>query len=129
MPTFKRFEEIDAWSKARELSKDIHSIFKKPGLQKEYVLENQMKKAALSVMANIVEGHERDGNREFIQFLSIAKASSGELRSHLYTALDVKLITDTEFRELYSKADVTGKQIGSLINYLRGSNYKGSKFV
>ena len=79
-------------------------------------------------MANIAEGFERDGNKEFQQFLSIAKGSAGEVKNHLYVALDAGYLTQEEFFHIYDQADETGKIIGGLIRYLKGSKHKGSKF-
>ena len=88
MATFKSFEDIEAWQKARELTVEIYSISKKGPFGKDYALKNQIQRASIAVMSNIAEGFERGGNREFSQFLSIAKGSVGEVRSQLYIALD-----------------------------------------
>jgi len=83
-----RFEEIVAWQKARELTASIYSLVRSNSLAKDFALKDQMIRAAISIMANIAEGFERGKLTEFHQFLSIAKASCAELRSHLYVALD-----------------------------------------
>ncbi len=88
MTTFKTFEQIDAWQKSRELTKDVYTLTGKGDFSKDYGLKNQMRSAAVSIMSNIAEGFERSGTGEFSQFLAIAKGSAGEVRSQLYVALD-----------------------------------------
>jgi len=128
MSSFKTFEEIEAWQKARELSKQIYSISNHGAFKKDFSLKDQIHRASVSIMSNIAEGFERDGRKEFIQFLSIAKGSAGEVRSLLYVALDNDYINKDEFKTLYDKAKEIGKMLGGLINYLRSSTIKGSKF-
>jgi len=79
-------------------------------------------------MANIAEGFERDGNMEFRQFLSVAKGSAGEVRSHLYTALDVGLLSQGEFDELTLLAEQISRQLAAFLRYLQGSTVRGTKF-
>jgi four helix bundle protein len=91
MSTFSTFEEIEAWKKARELTKRIYQISSRGPFSKDFGLRDQARRASVSIMSNIAEGYERGGTKEFLQYLSIAKGSVGELRSHLYVALDQKL--------------------------------------
>ena len=90
MATVKRFEELEIWKLARKICDEIYQVSISTPLQKDYKLNNQIKGSSGSIMDNIAEGFERDGNREFIQFLSISRGSSGETRSQLYRVLDRK---------------------------------------
>jgi four helix bundle protein len=103
--TFKTFEDIEAWQKARELSKSIYEITIIGNFSKDYSLKDQINRSAGSVMDNIAEGFERGGNREFIQFLAIAKGSIGEVRSQLYRAKDRNYIEPENFNQLFEKSD------------------------
>jgi len=124
----RSFEDIDMWKKARELVKIIYQMTKNKKFSKDFILTDQIRRAAISVMSNIAEGFERGSNTEFIQFLYIAKGSAGEVRAQLYAALDQEYLSENEFqytRELC--ANVSG-QISGMINYLKGSQLKGDKF-
>ena len=93
MATITRFEDIEAWKLGRELKRLVYACSKTADFARDYALKDQIRRAAISVTANIAEGFERDGNREFMQFLSTSKGSCGELQDHLYTALDEAYIT------------------------------------
>ena len=88
MATIQRFEEIEAWQVARELTRSVYECSKSGSFAKDFALRDQIRRAAISVMSNIAEGFERGGNAEFIQFLSIAKGSAAEVETQLYVALD-----------------------------------------
>ena len=128
MAKVERFEDLEIWQLAREICNKVHQIFETTSLCDNYALRNQMDKSSGSIMDNISEGFERNGNREFIQFLSIAKASCGELRSQLYRVLDRNHIDKASFEALYEMVLLESKKISSFINYLSRSEYKGSKF-
>lgn len=113
---------------AREVSNDVYELIETTDLGKNYALREQMDRCSGSVMDNIAEGFERNGNKEFIQFLSIAKTSCGELRSQLYRTLDRKFIEQSTFETLKSKVLLESKKISSLITYLTKSDLKGSKY-
>jgi four helix bundle protein len=96
MATFKQFEEILAWQKAREVTRHIYRVTGKPTFKRDFTLTDQMRRAAISIMANIAEGHGRRTSTEFANFLNIARGSAIELQSHLYVAIDQGYIEDDE---------------------------------
>ena len=128
MATFRRFEDIVAWKKARELTRKIYAMTNVGAFSKDFGLRDQIRKASVSVMSNIAEGFDRSGRREFTQFLAIAKGSAGEIKSQLYVALDQNYIDETTFEETFSLAVETGNLTGGLMNYLRDSNMQGAKY-
>lgn len=128
MATFKKFEDIEAWQHARKLCKEVHPLTLKPAFSKDFGLVRQIKNASGSVMDNIVEGFEREGNTEFKQFLSISKGSCGETQSQLYRALDCEYISDEEFKIVYEMAENTKAKIKGLMTYLQSTTIKGNKF-
>lgn len=129
MATITRFEDLEIWQLARTLAKDIYDTYTTcEPFSKDFQLKNQINAASGSVMDNIAEGFERNGRNEFLQFLSIAKGSCGEIKSQLYRALDRKYILQQHFEFLCSKAEILGKKIGAFMNYLAASAHKGSKF-
>ena len=128
MSTWKSFEEIEAWQLAREFCDDVFRIIQYKGLSTDYKLKDQINDSSGSVMDNVAEGFERGGNKEFIQFLSIAKGSIGESRSQLYRIFDRKYITEEEFKTLKQKAKNISGKINNLIIYLKNSGFKGPKY-
>jgi len=112
MPIIERFEVIEAWKKAREVTKKIHEISSVGEFGKDFGLKDQIRRSSVSVMSNIAEGFEREGNNESVNFLSIAKGSCGEARSQLYVALDQSYISDSDFAWVYSHLNETGRMIG-----------------
>ena len=128
MATFKKFEEIDCWQKARELTRRIYEITKKPAFARDFGLRDQIRKASVSVMSNIAEGFDRDGTAEFSRFLAIAKGSAAEVKCQLYVALDQGYIQLDLFSELSTLASQIGSMLAGLMKYLRGSAYKGTRF-
>ena len=128
MATIKRFEDILSWQKARELNKIVGMMIDSERFKKNYRLINQIEGSAGSIMDNIAEGFERGGNKEFLQFLYIAKGSCGEFRSQLYRAFDREYIGKSEFEELYNMAMEIIVMIQKLIGYLENSELKGVKY-
>jgi len=110
----ERFEDLIAWQKSRELTKQIYQISRKGVFAKGFGLSGQIQRAAVSIMSNIAEGFERGGRGEFPQFLSIAKASCAEVRSQLYVALDAELIDLNSFTKLFMLAEEVGRIVGGL---------------
>ena len=109
-----KFEDLIAWQKARELTKEVYQISQRGLFAKDFGLSGQIQRASVSIMSNIAEGFERGGRGEFHQFLSVAKASCAEVRSLLYVALDIKYIKKTEFRNIMDKAEEVGRIVGGL---------------
>ena len=128
MATIKRFEDLEIWQNARKLSKEIIEISKNTDLKNDYKLKDQIKGSSGSVMDNIAEGFERDGNLEFRQFLSISKGSSGETRSQLYRIFDSGYISEDQLKLLVDEYEHLSRKIASFISYLNKKDYKGTKF-
>jgi len=128
MAKITRFEEIESWKKSRELTKSIYRISLRERFFRDFGLRDQIRRAAVSILSNIAEGFERDGDKELIQFLSMAKASCGELRAQLYVALDQDYINDEEFAALTDSAIEISRMISGLIKYLKQSGMQGRKY-
>ena len=128
MATVNTFEELEIWQLSREICDHLWDLFEKTSLGKDFELKNQMNRSSGSIMDNIAEGFERNGRREFINFLSYSKGSCGELRSQLHRAFDRKHISKEEFEFLKEKTMIASKKIGSFMSYLIKSDHKGSKF-
>ena len=127
MATLRSFEELDAWQSARALTKRVYEVSREGPFARDFGLRDQICRASVSIMSNIAEGFERGGNKEFGQFLSIAKGSAGEVRSQLYVALDQGYLDLSSFEDLKALTDETSRLIGGLMAYLRRSDYKGAK--
>lgn len=126
MATFKRFEEMHAWQSARDLVKLVYEATKQPGFNRDFALRDQIRRAAISVMSNIAEGFGTGTDADFIRFLGYARRSASETQSQLYAALDQDYISSERFDEIYSKANMTERQINALIGYLARSKNKNS---
>ena len=111
----RRFEDLIAWQKARTLTAEIYRLTGSGSLARDFGLKDQMQRAAVSVMSNIAEGHERATPPEFARFLRIAKASCAELRSQLYVAKDVGYVPPEAFETLLAQAEEVGRIIGGLL--------------
>lgn len=118
MATFTRFEEIQAWRTARELTKSIYAFSSSGQFARDFGLRDQMRRAAVSVMSNIAEGCDSRTNPQFVDYLGRARASGGELRCQLYIALDLDYITREQFAALTELCDKCCRQISRLIAYL-----------
>jgi four helix bundle protein len=129
MATINRFEEIDAWKKARELNREVYRVTRGDSFARDFALRDQIRWASLSVMSNIAEGFERDGNAEFRQFLYVAKGSAGEVRAQLYAALDAGYIDRPTFDGLTALALETIRLIKGFVRYLERSELNGRKFA
>lgn len=129
MATIHRFEDLNAWKKARELSKAIVDVTKQKPFASDYDLVRQIRRASGSTMDNIAEGFGRGGRGEFLQFLGIAKGSVTEVKSQLYRAADCQYIPDNVFQNLYNQADETAKIIDGLTVYLNKTEIKGRRYA
>jgi four helix bundle protein len=121
MGKIKRFEDIQAWQKARELNKDVYDITNNSHFSKDFSLRDQIRRASISIMANIAEGFGRRSSKEFANFLNMAHGSAAEVQCHLYVSLDLKYINKEDFEMLYNKADEVSKMIQGFMKYLHNS--------
>ena len=117
MSEIKKFEDLIAWQKARALTKETYIVSRQTEFAKDYGLAGQIQRAAVSIMSNIAEGFERAGLKEFHKFLSIAKSSCAEVRSHLYVALDIQYLPEKTFKQLSLQA----QEVARIIDGLRKS--------
>ena len=119
MGTIERFENIEAWKKARILTNMVYEVSGTGAFSKDFGLRDQIRRASVSVMSNIAEGYERDGKKEFIHFLKIAKGSVGEVRSQCYIAFDRQYMSSETFEGLIQKTTEISKLIAGFIKYLK----------
>ena len=128
MTKFERFEDIEAWNRARELVSDIYRISSTGKFSRDFSLRDQMRSACVSILSNIAEGFERGGNREFLQFLAVAKGSAGELRAQMYVALDQQYVAPEEFNGIAEKITEVSRMLSGLMKYLQSSELQGTKY-
>ena len=121
MATFKRFEDILAWQKARSITTRVYEITTNGTFSKDFGLRDQLRRASVSVMANIAEGFGRRSDKEFANFLNMSHGSAAECQSHLYIAFDLRYISENEFNELYSEIDACSRMIIGLSHHLRAA--------
>ncbi len=128
MATINCFEDLDIWKDARSICKNVYQLTQNDLFAKDYSLKDQIRRSSGSIMDNIAEGFEREGKKEFIQFLSISKGSAGECRSQLYRAKDQEYISEEEFNSLYNDLKKSSVRIKHFISYLNKTEYKGNKY-
>lgn len=119
MAKIERFEDIEAWGKARMLVKKVYGVSSSGKFSKDYGLKDQIRRSSVSVMGNIAEGFGRRSNQEFANFLNYSHGSAAEVQSHLYVALDSAYFDKEVFQDLYSLCDEVSRMILSFQNYLR----------
>jgi four helix bundle protein len=123
------FEQLDAFRRSRAFARAVAEVLNCGTFSRDPGLVNHLRKTLLSIYSNIAEGFERDGNREFVQFLSIAKASIGEVRGQLLYAVDFGYLRNEKFEELNEFAKTAGQCVGGLMRYLNRSKLSGRKFA
>ena len=128
MARIERFQDLEAWTKARELTKKVYEISSKEPFNRDFALCNQIRRAVISIVSNIAEGFGRDGDKEFVQFLSVAKGSCFEVYAQIYVALDQNYIDEKGFEEIAEQIEEVSRIIGGLMKYLHQSDLKGNKF-
>jgi four helix bundle protein len=126
--TILRFEDLEVWQDARLLARNIFKVTSEPAFPGNFGFINQLNDAAGSIMDNIAEGFERGSRLEFINHLSFAKGSAGEVRSQLYRAFDRQYISQQKFDHLFETVTCVSKKLSNLIAYLNERNIKGLKF-
>jgi four helix bundle protein len=122
MAKFNKFEEIQAWQKAYDITLLIYKITAEENFAKDFGLKDQIRRACVSIMANIAEGHGRRTNVEFANFLNIARGSAAEVQSHLYIAHGLNYINQNDFDELYQTLTEISRMTLSLAQYLRAND-------
>ena len=128
MAKIEKFEDIVAWQKERELTRQVYAHSKSGLFAKDFGLKDQIQRASVSIMGNVAEGFDRGGDKEFIQFLSVSKGSCGEVKSHLYVALDQQYISLEQFNALHGNADEVSRLLSGFMTYLKSSDLRGRKF-
>jgi len=128
METIKRFEDLIVWQKSRKLAYNIYLLSEEAGIKKDFGLRQQILNSSGSIPDNIAEGFERDGNKEYKQFLSISKGSAGELRSQLYRILDRNILTIEAHQELHNLVIEISKMLSSMISNLNNNIHAGRKY-
>ena len=119
MAGFKKFEDIMAWQKARQATKLIYQITSGGDFSRDFGLRDQIRRASVSIMANIAEGYGRRSDKEFSNFLNIAHGSIAETQSHLYVALDLNYLPQNDFGKIYNLLDEISRMLMSLTQHLR----------
>ena len=129
MATIRSFEELEVWKKARMMSAEVFKTTMSESFFKDFALKDQINRASGSIMDNKAEGFERGGRKEFIQFLSYAKGSAGEVKSQLYRALDRQHINQETFQKFQDQISEIGKMLPGLISYLNKTTVEGTKHL
>ncbi|HEV2829897.1 MAG TPA: four helix bundle protein [Pyrinomonadaceae bacterium] len=124
-----KFEDIESWKKARALTNEIYQATASGQFVRDFGLKDQIRRASVSVLSNIAEGFERGGDKQFLQFLAVAKGSCGEVRAQLYVALDQGYFSADVFERLSKKATEVSQLISGFMKYLKRSALRGNKYT
>ena len=124
----KKFEDLESWKKARKLTNRVYEATAAGSFTRDFGLKDQIRRASISILSNIAEGFERGGDKEFLQFLAIAKGSCGEVRAQLYIAVDQGYLSQDLSESLFESANEIGRLISGLMKYLSESELRGSKY-
>jgi four helix bundle protein len=128
MAEIRNFHDFESFKACRAFVRAIGLTLRKPKFSSDRILAAQMQRASISVLSNFAEGFEREGNTEFIQFISVSKGSVGELRAQLIYSLDLGLLDEEAFNELDALGESATRLLGGLIRYLGKSEKRGSKY-
>jgi four helix bundle protein len=119
MAKIARFEDLEAWQLARQLTAKVYEATLTGKFAKDYGLRAQIQRAAVSIVSNIAEGFDRKSNKQFLQFLDVASGSASEVKAQLYVALDLKYLTNEQFQDMFTDAVRVGQMLTKLMQYLR----------
>ena len=122
MTTIRRFEDLECWQEARSFVRLIYEMVKSEQFRKDFELVGQIKRSAISSMANISEGFHRNSTKEFMRFLDYSRASVAETMSHCYIAMDQQYISEDELNKVKQQGDIVWKKVNNFISYLRRAN-------
>jgi four helix bundle protein len=127
MSTIKRFEDLEAWQTARQLTKIVYELTANGTFSRDFGLKGQMQRASVSILSNIAEGFESRTEVLFLEFLGRAKGSAGELRAQFYVAHDVGYVSDQQCQSIRDQCAKCSAQLSRLMDYLKRSNPPPSK--
>ncbi len=119
MAKIARFEDLEAWQLARQLTAKVYEATLTGKFAKDYGLRAQIQRAAVSIVSNIAEGFDRKSNKQFLQFLDVASGSASEVKAQLYVALDLEYLTNEQFQDMFTNAVRVGQMLTKLMQYLR----------
>ena len=124
MAGITRFDDIESWKTARQLTNIVYDMGNQVGFNRDFGLRDQIRRASVSIMSNIAEGFESRTDIQFINYLGMAKASAGEVRAQLYVVLDQNYIKEEQFKEAFALAQTCSRQIAKFIPYLEANPRK-----
>ena len=128
MSTYQRFTEMEIWKESKSLVKKVYTTTTIGPFSRDWALKDQIRRASISIPCNIAEGFERGGNKEFIQYLSYAKGSAGEVFTQLHIAFDLGYLHKEDFIRLEQQVTRISYMVGGFMKYLKRSGQKGTKY-